>query len=298
MQLALSLALLCFTACTPIRYASPRQDASPQEAAMAGAILNSRRAASLAGWEHKTIRGEPVLTYSLQRTAIVLPPGVKMTHHTKREGNMLRFEARFQGQDKNLFTASAAAITADGYFLTAAHCLDQGACTLVALTRGGELQVAPARVVWCGLLDKGGPDLGLVHAAIIPARTIPIAAFPAEPKGTLIFTSGFGAHGPGGSGGHVVHAGRVQKRAGGVRWREIYHDAPLAPGDSGGPLVNEEGRLVGINIQIRGKWQRNDQAIALTNYTGVAVSPDPGWVHALIVSDRAARRTAAARAPR
>jgi len=278
---------ISFTACQHFT------DATPQERAIVGAILNSRRAASLSGWENKTIRGESVPAYTLLRTAIVLPPGMEMTRHRERAGDAMLFEAKFSSGNRSLFTASAVAVSADGYFLTAAHCLDEGACTLVAMARDGHLCMAPARIVWCGLQEKNGPDIGLIHAGLTPAGTMPLAGFPPDQKGTPVFTGGFGARGrfggrAGVSGGFVLQAGSVQQLASGARWCEIFHDAPLAPGDSGGPLIDEAGRLLGINTQIRGKWKYHEQAMALSNYKGVAVCPDAAWIQALMAADRAA----------
>ena len=272
-----------FSACSQF------ENASPQERAMAGAILNSRRAESLREWQGMTIEGLPVLAYSLQRTAMVLPPGVHLDQRAVRRGNDVRVEMKFTGGKNGLYAASAAALTGDGYFLTAAHCLEQGACTMVALTREGTLKVVPARVVWSGRQERGRPDIGLVHAAVSPAGTMSLSPSATEARGTRIFTSGFGARGPGGSGGRVVFAGELQVRDTGARWREVFHDAPLAPGDSGGPLMDAQGRLLGVNTQIRGKWERLEKAVALTNYTGVAVCPDAAWIQSLIARDRAAR---------
>ena len=53
--------------------------------------------------------------------------------------------------------------------------------------------------------------------------------------------------------------------------------------------MDAQGRLLGVNTQIRGKWERLEKAVALTNYTGVAVCPDAAWIQSLIARDRAAR---------
>ncbi|HWB06399.1 MAG TPA: serine protease [Verrucomicrobiales bacterium] len=267
-------------------------DTVDQEKTMAGEVLNARRAASLRLWSHKTIGGEPVMGYTLARTALLLPSGMKMTlHETGRTGDVVRYDARFTGRSRTVFAGSAVAVAADGYFLTAAHCLDEGSPTLVTITRDGELRAVPSRIVWCGSEARGEPDLGLVHAPLTPGGTVSLTGLPARENGTLIFTGGFGSHGlpdvrAGGSGGRVVHIGRIQELPSGARWRELRHNAPLAPGDSGGPVIDERGRLLAINTEVRGTWNFLAQSPTLSFYRGVAVCPDSAWIQSLIDKDR------------
>src|SRR6478736_9396687 len=71
--LALALCLWLAGAFTSCRHL---KDATPEERALAGSILNSRRADSLTSWKDKTVGGEPIMGYTLLRTAVLLPPDI------------------------------------------------------------------------------------------------------------------------------------------------------------------------------------------------------------------------------
>ena len=58
---------------------------SPEGLAKVGAILNSRRAASLKYWTDKKIRGEPPEDYVFCLTATILPLATAVHIETKRE---------------------------------------------------------------------------------------------------------------------------------------------------------------------------------------------------------------------
>ncbi len=262
----------------------------------AAMLLNARRPASLKAWSGKQVAGQPVMDYALTRIGLLLPPGLKITVRGDRKHPSSRhYDAKFSIQGGEFFAGTAVAITPDGYFLTAAHCMEKGAATLVTLRRGG-LRASQARVVWCGRLNDGEPDLALLHADAGSGPVFPMRELSGMESRDAVFTAGFGSQGlpslkAGGSGGRIVKPGPVLEAPGGVRWREILHDAPLAPGDSGGPLLDGQGRLLGLNTEIsRGSLIFVTGSPSLWFYRGTAVAPDPAWIQSLIDKDRAARR--------
>jgi S1-C subfamily serine protease len=276
-------------------------DTSQEEVSRVGALLNARRPASLKGWQDKSIGDENVRSYLLARTALLVPPGMKMTvRYRDTTDKVRRYDARFSGRGTAFFAGSAVPVTPDGYFLTASHCLEEAVPGVVAITRGGGLQSAASRIVWRGRESDGEPDLALLHAPLAPAASLTLTGLPGPEIGSMLFTAGFGSNGVPGikagiSGGHVARLGAIHDRPAGAHWREIAHHAPTAWGDSGGPVIDESGRLLGITIELRG-WRLFAKHSSLVwFYRGIAICPDAGWIQSLIDKDRAASRGKAVR---
>ena len=147
---------------------------------------------------------------------------------------------------KDAVGASATPISADGYFLTAAHVLAHSAGRQVLVSYGHESQreLKEARVVWC----SEGADLALLH---IPLRTDDYYRWsPAErwlPEGTRVIHGGL-ATGATAAWGKLGSSLAPQGGFTGARKFKI--DIPLQPGDSGGPVVDAYGALVGINSAV------------------------------------------------
>ncbi len=255
--------------------------------------LNARRPGSLKHWEHTTFGKENALDYAYSRTALLLPAGMKMMMRAvENTGRLLSFTAIFTGTGSRWFAGSAVALTPDGYFLTASHCVETGACTLVSID-GVFLRSVQTRIVWRGREEIGEPDLALIYAPLSSDEVFTMSGFSAPEKGAAIFTAGFGSRAASGlkagaSGGHIVKAGPVKESPSGARWRRIIHNAPLAPGDSGGPLINEKGELLGINTELDGgSLVFVTRRPSLWFYKASAVSPDANWIRSLIEKDRA-----------
>jgi len=257
-------------------------------------VLNERRPASLVFWKDKTIMGQAPSDFGANRMAILLPPEIELNiKHTIQPDHVsvsIEFATR-----KKLTVGAAVALSTDGYFLTAAHCVEDGPrFTLIALNKSQEMTAAKARVVWRGDYAKDGADLALIHAPVQPCYTLTptMAAIPGSP----VLTCGFGSHEPpqlayGVSGGKINYLGPVQNSAGGARWREIGHTAPMAPGDSGGPLISEAGELLGINVTVGGAAIFPLGLNQIWRYHGTAIAADPDWISGLIQQDREARKT-------
>jgi S1-C subfamily serine protease len=131
----------------------------------------------------------------------------------------------------------AAALSADGYFLTAAHCLAAGPAHVV-IEIDGWIRAAPARTVW----SDGERDIALVRAELRPD-----AWFEWEPERRLparerVF--GF-SHADGGVAGRLEVATDIPA-LGPYITLAIPHDAPLRKGTSGGPAIADGGGLLGV----------------------------------------------------
>lgn len=128
----------------------------------------------------------------------------------------------------------ACAVSEDGYFLTAYHCVE-GTDTLYVISAQETGRLVKARTVWY----SKDYDLALIKA---PVATKPFPISPGAEPGSVCFCGG----GTSGS----DSSGRIKSISTAFGLSEIIHDAPLMNGDSGGPLVGQDGRLEGINVRV------------------------------------------------
>lgn len=180
---------------------------------------------------------------------------------------------------------SATAVDARGYFLTAAHCVGKDSVRLVLLRDTRRSAVVPARVVWRGDVDQGGPDLALLRTA----GPIPFAFewAPRVMEGQPVLVCG-PDYEEGVERSYLMDciAGRVtavgRSARSGEPIEEFRHDAPVHQGDSGGPVVALDGRLIGINYAT----VRLVLLPPLSVRVGVNASrPALGWLQAMIDED-------------
>lgn len=266
------------------------QFADPQ--AKIAAAMNPKRERSLAIWKGRQIQGHPALDFLPAATALVLPPILRSESRLSRQpGNTMRYDAKFTFKGA-ISAGSAVAITPDGYFLTAAHCVEElPRFTLIGLTEENKVAEVTGRVVWKGRGDDAGPDLAVIHAPFRPAAFLLPTPLERTKPGTPVLTAGFGSKGfptlaLGQSGGQIAAAGPIQSRPGDGRWQELFHTAPLAHGDSGGPLLGPDGLLLGVNSRVEGKLFFPLGLNRIWFYKGAACAPDPAWLHRLIQEDR------------
>ena len=139
----------------------------------------------------------------------------------------------------------ATAVSPDGYFLTAAHCLFDGDGTrkeplwLVGLTTANRY-LAQADVVWM----SEDHDMALIHARIQQAKWFTVADASPEIGSTVIAggcVNGLGA-------GKLVSLTEESPET--PHRIRLNHTVQLIKGDSGGPLVDMKGHLVGINFNM------------------------------------------------
>jgi hypothetical protein len=154
---------------------------------------------------------------------------------------------------------TAAAIDRRGYYLTAAHVVENRTVQLRVLRselrRGSPNSInylaEDASVVWRGDWTKGEPDLAILYDPRPPATT-----FDWEPEinpGEVVYAMGVNndrddAFEPAALAGKLYLKADATARMPGSFG--IAHSAPLHPGDSGGPLVSPRGLLLGINLSV------------------------------------------------
>lgn len=255
------------------------------------AILRSRRAASMAVWKDKTIKGVTPSAYAALVTALVLPPqaNVKLGQ-TKVAGNPTKLVIKAKGKD--LSAGSAVPVTGDGYFLTAAHTTDDFSHVMLGVPlKSKTFGLARARVVWRSAPAGEGPDFALLHAPLAPFAPVSMTGLDALRIGLPVLSCGYSGKSPGPAGGRILSLSQLESDASGARWRWIGHSAPVNNGDSGGPVIGSDGQLLGITTSINYRFVLPFGINRHWRYQGVAVAPDPDWIQSLIYQDRARRKS-------
>ena len=195
---------------------------------------------------------------------------------------------------------AAVAIHADGYFLTAAHCVDSGPVLLLCARKGRPPIEVRGTVVWRGQERLTHCDLAIVHASVPPGELAKVMRWSADhrpPVGARVLVAGSGATGIRVAGGKVLRVESVEfdndsgKLASNNRQADfpryaplqdvqvIYNDIPVLPGDSGGPVMLEDGTLLGIAVG--GLLGEQERAIVLrpdTKWLEQAVATHRNWV--------------------
>jgi S1-C subfamily serine protease len=259
-------------------------------------VLSKRRAPSLVELESAEPERGRAIRKAVSRTGLLLEHAKVGSVSGSLTEHEMKFEVSWKNEAKGALSA-AVPITRDGYFLTAAHCVNMESLTLVAFDAKRRLVNLPARVVWKG----EEADLALVHVGMRPLEPFRLADGSALAAGTRVVIAGWS--GAIKNTAPPLAAGRVKQVTGwrredasGAVWCDVEHDAPLNQGDSGGPLLTLDGGLVGINsllgFEFGGMWRALlgiagplDQPFA--GYNGLAVCPDAGWVMRMVESDRA-----------
>ena len=159
----------------------------------------------------------------------------------------------------------AAAVSEDGYYITASHVLERGMPVLLVHNQEGGFGYELVREVWRA---DDGRDLALLKGR--PRKSCFPVAVRSPTVGALVLAAGASG---GDSAGLIL----------GVGSEHIFHTAPLRRGDSGGPLVNTDGELIGVNraIHVDPFHGRRNEAMII----------DPYEIIGLIRRDRRERRT-------
>lgn len=180
---------------------------------------------------------------------------------------------------------TAAAIDQRGYFLTAAHCLAHGPVWLGYL-RDGKAQVERPRIVWCGDVKKGEPDLAILRVTRPISQAFQWAA--EFTNGSPVVNMGFNLAddysdlAPDFAAGKVLNVSE-SLNAGSFDYSVVAHSSPLFHGDSGGPLVLFDGRLLGINV--RSKWNFRWRHLSYEREHNEAYRPNLAWLREIIDAD-------------
>ncbi len=261
------------------------------------------RPTSLEPWKGTRVGEEASFDYLLHRTAIQWDKSVELELRpslTEQAGETWVGVAADGSETRQV--GSSVAIDADGYFLTAGHCVESGQCLL--LCDRGDLPPIEilGTVIWNGLVsakpvapdESRDCDLAVVYAPSgreMSLRCMPWSSGTSPRKGTHVLVGGAGATTVRLAGGRVTESAScvfvTEEKATDasvvstqLQMQVIRCDAPLVPGDSGGPAMLQDGTLVGIAVA--------------TSADGPPVStllrPDLGWLGDLIDRHRESLR--------
>jgi Trypsin-like peptidase domain len=241
----------------------------------------TERDASFLPYNGVKVGEESLWNYLLVRSGIL--HGAESLETTSTGEHSFRFTSK-----PPLNSGTAAAIDQRGYFLTAAHCVEEGQFRL-AFLRDGKLQVDRPRIVWRGDEKKGEPDLAILCVSRPIGRTFQWAA--EFTNGSPVVDLGLSIEGrpPHLKTQPTCVAGRVLKvsealSADYLDYTVVSHSSPLRPGDSGGPLVLSDGRLLGINVMVRPDFQWSHLSF---EQHSEAHRPDLLWLRKIIDADAA-----------
>lgn len=176
---------------------------------------------------------------------------------------------------------TAAALTNDGYLLTAAHCVTEPNPHVIVVTREGR-RITPARVVWAGDPEDERRDLAVLKVEQRLLWTFDWADLGEVREGTELVGAGYGGAAerpaPRVFGGLCVQAPEPVVGEGEPLTALVRGDLPFVPGDSGGPLVTRAGGLLAVNTRVTVSFFRPPRSISL--------APDAAWVERTISEDR------------
>lgn len=233
------------------------------------------REASLAPIRAANVGGKPLIRYVHERTAYVLDGATSMETVPGPSPGTLVFGGMADGKVVTREIGTATALTDDGYFVTAAHCVSTGRALLIRTTPGRPPRESDAVVVWSGRDAEPAIDVAVLWA---PGLAGPGFTWSPDDvtKGATLLCSGSGARGLPVAGGTFVE----RDATGHV----LTIEAPLLPGDSGGPCVLADGTLLGVCSTV---------AVTEDTPVGTVVRPDTSWLADLVQRDRTERASAA-----
>ena len=230
------------------------------------------KAASLKAFGVTRLQDEALGEFMAARMAICLGPKMPEPVYGKR------FLQKIKNKHIHKSRGVATAVSPDGYFLTAAHCLFNSDGTrieplwLVGLKTANRY-LAQADVIWMA----EDHDMALIHARIKQAKWFTVADNSPEIGSPVIAggcVNGLGA------GKLVSLTEESPETPSRIR---LNHNTPLIGGDSGGPLVDMQGHLVGINFLIRANLDTFEKPTQKSSHANV-VTRD--WLQRLIQDHR------------
>lgn len=231
----------------------------------------------------------PLQWAAVATATVASPRGVWLVNS---DGSKARLARNFD------HVGSAVALTDDGYFLTAAHCVagDSG-CEILAKSGDAKrprLAVAPVRVVWSSGANDWDLDLALVHAPVRSLRPFDLADVTKVRRGSTVGAVG-SSKGlellKSAAAGKILDVSEVQTHPSGARYRIIQCNVPVAMGDSGGPLFDSDAKLLGVLGQIEGRsLYFGRRLLKVFSYSANVTVPDWQWIQELLDADRAAQK--------
>lgn len=242
-------------------------------------VIHERKDESVLVWKERKV-GEPrAFDYMMSRTAAIFGGASEFDFGIRGGSITVKAHSR-----KDLTVGSAAAVSEDGYYLTAAHCLNEGGLKLVGFD-GKQIFVSlDVRTVWSG--KDFGQDLALIHVAAKNLPHFSLADAGEVRSGEEVLAAGLGGLKLSQSAGKILKV-RTRKEGNAASWRLVTHSAPLLKGDSGGPVMNQAGKIVGITSTGGAFAISLPARKRVYSYRSGAVWADPGFIQRLIAEDRA-----------
>jgi len=263
----LSLSVLCLAAC-----ASRDGDADLRDELT---VRNApRREATLAPLTKHRVGDRSLLHHARAGTAWVVDGATSFEMVDGEQPGAKVYRGIANGKVVTSEIGAAAALSDDGYFLTAAHCVASGRALVIGAAPGRPARETDAVVVWNGAASTPAVDLAVLWA---PGLDLPPFAWSTErvAVGTAVLGSGSGARGLPVAGGQLVAVDDLM--------RSMLVDVPLLPGDSGGPCLLVDGSLLGVF---------STAMVTDGSPVGRVLRPDRAWLDELLARDRAARANA------
>ena len=184
--------------------------------------------------------------YLAQRTALLIEGAVPVRVGKTADGWDIRLAEVPRRNEIGL--GSAIALSTDGTFLTAAHNLQRPPFA-VAVIRKDRIEFSEAKIVWRGNADIPEEDFAVIKASVRPEGVVQWKDDDRPGPATEI-ASMSAPHGR--CGGRILESAEYSSPTTPCTVRTVLHDLPILVGDSGGPVVGRDGRLVGMNVLIKG----------------------------------------------
>lgn len=238
------------------------------------------REGSLAAWIPRTIEEEDALAWLMARSSVIVgrTDYVGLNHDGSKK---LALKPMRAGEPASPSLGSAVAISKDGYFVTAAHCVSDEPYVIVARDQSGNYVERMGRTVWSGMAGGGCTDVALIHAPDLRTEPVQWCHLSEAKGGSEVLSAGVGVGASRFAAGQIVGGPTGTDEAPAGLATSFRVNSPLIPGDSGGPTILTDGTLVGIcaNVEIE---------IFSRPGGGEVLRPDPAFIRELIVADRAA----------
>jgi S1-C subfamily serine protease len=223
----------------------------------------AQKESSFRSYLDRSIRGEPATEYLGKRTCLLVCGALVEKAELVEASLSMKL-----GPSESWSTCSAVCLTIDGYYLTAAHCLDLVPWTIV-VSDATRTHFAQAREVWRSETE----DVALIHASVRPRAVFDRQATPGVGDAVLVMGA---VKGPA--------AGSFRSKERSVTDPDvamIRHDAMVVGGDSGGPVLTASGELIGVTGRASYFW-----ILGFLIKSGAAYQVRQEKLDALIAADR------------
>lgn len=240
---------------------------------------DQQRAKSFQAFRGVSFSGESAGVFMKQRTAVLVSGITSFVTDSGHHNLTLEFARE---PNRSVHCGQAIAIEPDGYFLTAAHCLDHPVNYLV-YSDGQRARAGIPRIVAQVFDPSKHLDVAIIYMNVAVPHYFTWADEGEFQQGDEITELGSSTVSQLSANRGLLKracmAGQVEAvRSAASGARIVLSDLPTREGDSGGPVISRSGRLVGIHSGVVTSWLGKARA--------VAVRPNPSWVASVVDRDR------------